>query len=236
MKKTYLLVLFLAASTQLFAQRYIDFETVVFSPVNGDPIASNHSFTLGYYWINHGPDSIMAGDTALAQFYIDTVMMSQGQYLFGVTVRPGDSVTIQVPFTVDVPDSLLGMGSFCVNSIMQGMGTTIIDTNQSNNKSCADSLIFMEHGLAISPDPGRAQLQVYPVPASDNLLFAYSSNYSGAISIRICDLMGRSLVETAQICRQGGNKLNIASLPPGNYIYSVLINGSTYKGIFRVSR
>jgi spore germination protein YaaH len=77
----------------------------------------------------------------------------------------------------------------------------------------------------IEPKPQKS-LTVYPNPFSNRLTVDIESKYNQSIVLKLTDIRGRSVFQSAEKLRPGKNQINLSflklSLPPGYYVLTVL--------------
>ncbi|MBL4658134.1 MAG: T9SS type A sorting domain-containing protein [Flavobacteriales bacterium] len=76
-------------------------------------------------------------------------------------------------------------------------------------------------------------INIYPVPAVDNMMAIVLSAFETGISFQILDLTGRKVVNVDFVVQEGLNEisLDVSSLASGNYMLSLTTDSGMYKAI-----
>jgi hypothetical protein len=90
---------------------------------------------------------------------------------------------------------------------------------------------YGEEPNVVLPQENTSNIQVYPNPFNNELVFDLTEKSNNAI-IRICDITGRVVFENTNAQTNSSNQVHInsAQISSGLYIYTVSSNGSSYSG------
>jgi hypothetical protein len=115
---------------------------------------------------------------------------------------------------IDICDAGHPAGGFDANAGGNVASTTTYCT-------CANNCMTV--GLKEIAASGISALKLYPNPASDHVILAYSNNSKGNVSVTVKDMMGRIVLTKTQESYTGTNELevNTGSLAEGTYILSL---------------
>jgi len=195
---------------------------------------------------NMGPDSLKTTDTmafflVLWDPYINNYNYStNGVITWGNHMAIGDSITFyDTSGTLVIPtyhwihpsDSTANL---CLNvfGISGGSDSIKLDTATAS-LACIPVTYLDIHQQAIA----KNGLKLYPNPAKTELNFDINLNKSGDLSIRILDMLGRTVItENAGMSNAGSHKitLNTGSLNDGIYIYQVIVGSEATTGRFNI--
>jgi len=230
MKRIFTLTCLLFVFTT-FAQRSSDFKVVLVSPANNQYIPVSTTFSLGVKIINQGSDTLRAGDSIKVEMIWNGYPMTftnNNQTLpyvlrDGYTIVPGDSVTLS--FQMAFANTTGTTSSFCVTASPYNTAQPISDPNPGDNESC----VTIVHDVTSVPTMSDASPRVYPVPARNVLFFR---GLSGTPAIAIYDGTGK-LVRSQAVTTSGNNcSMDIHTLAPGYYYYSIGKGAEIVKGTF----
>ena len=75
----------------------------------------------------------------------------------------------------------------------------------------------------------RESIRVYPNPAKDYIEVDIEAERFSSSEIELFDMQGR-MVKRAKLAGRQGNRIDVSSLPPGAYTYSVTLNEKAFSG------
>jgi chitinase len=103
----------------------------------------------------------------------------------------------------------------------------------------ADTLnaVFCQNPTLSTNDPlPQHSIEVFPVPASDQLNISGLTSTSGNVMIRILDLSGRTVMEESRTVNNGNSQLNISDLSTGTYFLQVIAEGNSIAKKFTIQK
>jgi hypothetical protein len=250
MKKIYLsLVALLAMAASALAQKTVDIQVILNAPSANTVVNCNDSFPISYSFVNHGPDKLVTGDslnfkdpeaeeqsgwyTVLENDFNmgDTILIYEGNTHMNITKtlynEAGDTMLVG-PFA---------NGKYIYYALSYTDSSVYIDPVMTNNISGA----IIEVNCQTSTDDitkGTA-LNVFPNPAQNEMNFTFDITTANNATVRIMDLMGRTLV-TKDFGKQavGTNNFTLDVTTLSNGVYYVELASGDIRGIskFTVSK
>ncbi len=125
--------------------------------------------------------------------------------------------TYRFAFNGVLPD-FRGMKITQDGSIIIAVGTILIKYHPNG----LSSLTNIETGE-------RESIRVYPNPAKDYIEVDIEAERFSSSEIELFDMQGR-MVKRAKLAGKKGNRIDVSSLPPGAYTYSVSLNEKAFSG------
>ncbi len=131
-------------------------------------------------------------------------------------------------------------GNF-TTSIVTGLtaGTYMICITDSNSCVKCDSVIVLEPGTSTSEIKNNSPLYVYPNPAGDYAVFAFVTNESQSVSVKIFDVTGKLVQTVVDGNLDSGEHLfrvETTELVPGVYFYTYTNAKSRKTGTLVISK
>jgi len=248
-KSRLLLTALLALSAAgAFAQRSIDMEVIIDSPRNGATYQVGENVPLVVSIINHGPDSVRAGDSLymlLPDLSVALIAVAQVAPI-GYTIR----VEFSRPFSYPA-----GINSMCVTLFddpttqVGGMGYPAVtvsykDPNPANNQACATITIVNSAPPAsirtTALNAATATLKLFPNPATSGVALVSDMGQSEAVAVSIRDITGRVVLhrnyDRVQVNDQNPLELNISGLHPGLYFVELQAGSKRSVGKLMIRR
>lgn len=110
---------------------------------------------------------------------------------------------------------------------------TVFDTTSCPSTAIADTTITTTIGL--EENALSRSLEVYPIPADDELMVTFDRQSPSEISIRLMDMSGRLIMELseASLERVSSNILDVSRLAPG--MYALEIESGELKALRKVT-
>lgn len=226
MKKILLLVAVIATAFTLNAQRTVDIEVTLTSPVNGDPIRAGKNFDLTFTVKNNGPDIIKATDT-IATFLVlgNSIQTNTGSAnVAGADILKDSSVTFtRTGFNVSGGSS--GNLSVCALAVLvqrSGADTVVDNIPGGNNVSCAITTYSVGLGEELSSN--KLSASSYPNPVSNEGVITYTLVNSEDVSVKIFDMAGRMVANVFEGKQDAGEqavKFDASNLESGIYFYQL---------------
>lgn len=246
MKKIYTIIaaaMFSAAAVN--AQRLIDIQTTMTTPVAGATVTSGQQITINAVVRNVGTTTFRTDDTILYGYAIDGNLISftSGTQTFttffktGKQLLPNDTMQLNRSFTLEFASTLNGSHSLCVVALPDnGSADSVKDNVTTNNSGCA-TVNFVGGTTSISgisaSESRNVVTNVYPTPASNTANIDINLSGNASVSVKVTDLVGRTMfVANKGNMKKGAHTLNIntESLPTGIYIYQVIMNDQVSSG------
>jgi hypothetical protein len=220
--------------TGAFAQRHCDIRLVAAAPADNTTINCKDSFTLGYIFVNNGPDMVMTTDT---MFVIDGESAPNSQWTFAVTSNKavGDTAIIYIGKShKNMTQTLINAagtafvnapfanGSYLYPILFRGFKDTLAvkDTALGNNGATPKFNINCTTGIdELTGGFPKSSLNIYPNPAATEVRMKYTFANENA-TVRITDIAGRVLLTKDYGKQSTGEKelsLDVSSLQNGIY-------------------
>lgn len=241
MKRIYMalaLVAGLAAGAN--AQRHCDIKLVAAAPGNNDIINCKDSFTMGYIFINNGPDMVMTTDTMTV---IDGEAAPNSSWIFFTTSNKGvgDTVIRYVGRShKNMTQTLLNSaGTALVNApfangdyhypiIFRGFTDTLVvkDMDPTNNGTTPKITINCTTGIdELLGGTPKSTLNIYPNPASSEVKIKHTLTENDHATVRVTDITGRQLMIKDFGKQTAGDKeftLDVSLLQNGFYYVELI--------------
>lgn len=215
-------------STSVNAQlRSINMELLLQAPLQNEMYKQGDTVSLEFYIKSHGPDELVIGDTVF-------ILMPNGagqRYTLNNNVGIGDSIklfeggmtlNVDETTTLDVCVEVIGdpnNSNILIDDVP--VQVTYSDPNPGNNRVCHTITIESDDPSAIdrTTEGGNMALQFYPNPATDRIFVPLNATMGEAVSIRLIDLAGRTVMEKSTKA-YGKKELSIPvfGLSPGLYL------------------
>lgn len=251
MKKLHLILAGFLLIANAQAQRAIDLEVSLLSPVANTTITASTPFNVSAVIKNVDTTTFRATDTVVYFFMVDTTVLqfSNGTQTFSAFVKSGvelnqnDTMMINVNLSINYPTTLAGSRSFCMAGfVVNRSADSVSEVSMLNNVSCASVTLadittdVRELTAALN---NHAVVNVFPVPANDRINFDLSLSENADVTLKIIDLTGRTVAE-AQRGKMGKGRhtvtVHTADLATGVYIYQVRMNDEVTSGKLSVRR
>jgi hypothetical protein len=239
MKRIYTTAALLGALvTGAFAQRHCDIELIAAAPANNTTINCTDSFTLGYFFINSGPDMVLTTDT---MFVIDGEA-DGGSWVFSLTANAnvGDTVIAYVGQShKNMTKTLINSagtafvtapfanGTYKYPIIFNGFKDTVAvkDTVEANDGVTPTFIINCTTGIdELTGGLPKSSLNIYPNPAATEVRMKYTFANESA-TVRVTDITGRVLLTKVYGKQSAGEKelsLDISSLQNGIFYIELI--------------
>lgn len=256
MKKT----LFLAAAalglaTAANAQRNLDLEWILRVPNNDSGVPSlpcNDSFQVAFTIVNHGPESLVVGDT----LWYQAPWTDQGRVsglIIQSTVAAHDTVGTVVRTThknetkslIDPTSGSLVYGNFAnqqyayyiLGETISGVNGREADLNDTTDFSFA-MIEYTCNGSTSVNELAKTTLNVYPNPANSSINFTHNFNKATEATVKVLDLMGRTVIVENYDVNAGSKNFNIDVTGLANGSYFVELTTAEERGVtkFTVSK
>ncbi|RYE24381.1 MAG: T9SS type A sorting domain-containing protein [Sphingobacteriales bacterium] len=242
MKRIYLMMAAVVGLTSAAnAQRSCDLEMLDGNPVGHSVVAASadedgtSQFAgndFNYSFVNHGPDQILAGDTAL---YITWWGSFRGVYF------TADETTLNTPLGAGPlanlglnynEDNITESGSEVINLcdslwLIDNTNTVVPDPVIANNKFCADITINYWL-LGVAGIVNENKMELYPNPAANSLNMNYFFNQAKAANVVIRDVVGKVVMTQNLGTNLNGKQsfhFDLNSLTNGVYMMDVNVDG-----------
>ena len=227
--------------TGAFAKRSCDIKLVAAAPAANTAINCKDSFTLGYIFVNNGPDVLMTTDT---MFVIDGEAAANSRWVFALSsnANVGDTVIYYVgkshknmthtlinsAGTAYVNDPFAN-GTYKYPIIFDGFKdtTAVGDPDATNDGTTPTITINCTTGIdELADGQSNNSLNIYPNPAgaSDQVYMKFTFANEKA-AVRVTDIAGRVII-SKDYGKQGiGEKelpLDISSLQNGMYYVEII--------------
>lgn len=242
MKKLFTLIAVISAFTYgAHAQRTIDLESLramSSDTIYIDSVWTQPSVIIQMGFVNHGPDSIVAGDslkfrTPYGSFY----------YVFDTMWAINDTIAFPADTFRFTDGPATGDMNWCdsayVVDFTPGVGP-INDADLSNNKNCTTIYILNNNGTGIfTPSIKSEAISIYPNPTSDDINFEYNFDKVATATVRVIDLLGRTVITKDYGTQNVGNSkftINVADLPNGLYTLEMVTDGKRAVSKFNVNK
>jgi hypothetical protein len=247
MKKLLLIITVISSVFAANAQRNIDWS--VDEVIGLDTIYSGAQSTplpIHFVTKNLGPDTAFAGDSVLFQYVLSAgnqiiaAYPNSTSYLVIIltdTLLPNDTMHITRNVVVQLKvNASVTVQSTVISLIVNRPGLPFETTTTNNAKAKATTWMNEQRwpvGLAEELAAAANSVQVYPVPANDQLTI--NIDYNKASSVNVMDITGK-LIETAPVT-MGEARIDVNNYKGGVYFYQIKdVNGSSVKsGKFTVS-
>jgi hypothetical protein len=112
-------------------------------------------------------------------------------------------------------------------------GTVLYTATHGRGMFCSKSMAT-KWPTKISEVTKNTSLNVYPNPATDNVVIDFNAASSTTAAIQVLSNNGRIMYQTSAHLDQGGNKVNLntSNFAPGFYIISMVVNGERVSKTF----
>lgn len=206
-------------------QREVNLEIHIDEPANGGIYQSGEAFPLTVSITNHGPDELVEGDSLF-------VILPSGEPTWGSLPNdiPVDSnfVLFSNELTMPVVESTTNL-ELCVqladdptNQItLSGspISVSYIDPVPDNNLVCHTLTVEAAPSSIADKDLSVKTLQIYPNPASQVVQIPVDQHSIAAMTIRIQDISGRTVLSQHFDPKAGKSvEVNVQQLPEGMYM------------------
>lgn len=248
MKKTYLLLLlFIAFTIHINAQRKIDLSIRVTRVLPGDTIQPYQTFrfdaTTGYYFVftveNIGPDSLVTGDTIFFK-----TSWSNTNFYFPVypSLRKGDVAQMSLDTGQGYLYSNSGYIKFlprpgasykqldtviwCNTTwLVTPSGNPAIDPDLSNNYRCSPPVVTESIPINVKEVQPFSEFKLYPNPAFDKLHCVFSGSQSKISYILLRNSIGGEVCRDVLMGASGKQQcdIDVSNLSRGLYIVELHI-------------
>lgn len=94
-------------------------------------------------------------------------------------------------------------------------------TPTNNDYLYVDNLAFSGTAAGISENHFDANISVYPNPASENLTLDLSVLKDKTVTVNVIDMTGKQILSFDKMTVNTKNKVDVSSLPVGNYVLNV---------------
>lgn len=262
MKKIYLIASLLVMGFAANAQRNIQLQVRIDTPVTSFNIVTGSTVTPVYTITNLGPDTLRLSDTLKFQDSgIDTMSVinvwpTANIPMGGSVKMSGASLTLlKVPFA-DLSAFFPITGSIAkrltppfanntkyawyawVRSISPKAGAGTITFNVTGSLDTAHVWINKSTGLAEFANNKIESINTYPNPATTQLSFEYNFTTNEHATATILDLMGRTVFVKEYDNNTGNQKfdLDINALSNGAYILQFMVGDKTMMNKFTVQK
>jgi hypothetical protein len=227
--------------TGAFAQRHCDIRLVAAAPADNTTINCTDSFTLGYFFVNNGPDMVMTTDT---MFVIDGEAAANSQWIFSITSNKGVGDTVigyvgksHKNMTTTLINSAgtafvnppFANGAYLYPILFRGFKDTLAakDTALANNGATPKFNINCTTGIdELTGGLPKSSLNIYPNPAATEVRMKYTFANENATA-RVTDITGRVLLTKDYGKQTIGEKelsLDISSLQNGIYYIELIMD------------
>ena len=244
MKRFYLLTtLLIGLSTSAFAQRYIDLEVSVAYPQNVTVISidendgNQSAAAAGNDFIctvkNNGPDDCVGDDSIVVRTWWNTQLQFISTNISTGPLKNGESKTfsfdnIVLNYTAAIPKSGSAMHKACDSAFLVDFDYEAIEDKKTDNNAPCSNITFNYWYLNIdNVVADNKPMTVFPNPATSvlNVLHTFRNTQSADIVVR--DMMGR-IVHSRNLGKNLDGeqlfKIDISSIPAGNYIVELLMD------------
>lgn len=232
-----------------YAQRTIDVEVLLYPPqtTEGTMIetitncSAADSFLFGYDIVNHGPDNIVAGDSLFIQDPESQSSTNVWVFVVEEDINAGDTSTLYVAMShydmtnvlytsdgenISPADAPFADGEYVYAVIfdrVSGADGDVEDPVTENN--IAGALITMQactSGIGALTGLDKANLTIFPNPATNMVNVAYDFTTTTTAAIRISDVTGR-VVLNQELGKQtpGAQQFSVDVNALNNGIYSI---------------
>lgn len=245
MNKTKLFTLMALMTANLCsAQRNINMEAVLETPLNGSTWTNGTEVPLTLKLINNGPDNLVAGDTLFLLPNISGVNVQMvtltGPMDNGASGVVFDgTINLQVastPLTTDLCFKILDPNS---SGLLIGNNPVTVSYNDhdtTNNTACA-SITFVSDTSGtgiIHADVASVPLTIYPNPANDKIIFAVTVQHTTAARVSVSDRTGR-VIKTHDFGivlagKQTELNFDATDLPAGMYFVTLYAGERSFVG------
>ncbi len=246
MKKILLSILLAAATTGVYAQRMIDLEVTMTTPVNGTVVDGTKDFNLKVTVKNLGPETIKTTDTLAIGFTLDNSTTLESCIINGTTaqsflspvtsaIAPNATASINVNMKfANAPSN--GSHPFCVLALIRNSSADSVKDNAlTNNQSCANITVAPTSVASIGTG---AMGNVYPNPAVDVAHVDVEMYTAAPVVLTLTDFSGRVIRKENKGLMQPGKatlQLNVTDVPAGSYIYHISVGDGLQHGKLTVA-
>lgn len=213
------------------------------TPNTSFTLPCNDSFTVNLQIVNHGPDPVEAGDSLLfAAPWSETgyvaVIVADTTYLAGDTIinetyndHVNDIERLYEASSGQAKYKPFNDGEYIYAFLAAGVqnGVEHSDTITDNNETGA--LVTLTCGNSSINDLAKTTLNVYPNPASTSLNFTHNFNKTTAATVKVLDLMGRTVLVEQYDVNAGSKNFNIDVTGLANGSYFVELTTSEERGV-----
>lgn len=243
MKKIYTLIALLGCCTAANAQRLVDLQVTLTSPVTGNTITSAQSTNINGVIRNVGTTVLKATDTVLMGYFIDGTQVGSTYFKTNRLMNPNDTFQFNNGVTLTFPAASNGAHSLCLVAVPTNRtADSVRDNVTANNQGCAN-LTFAGGSTSVQTISvsltGNAVVNTYPMPAHSEVSFDLNLGSNSQVAVRIMDLAGRVVLsENRGMMAKGAQtiRLSTASLGVGLYLYQVIMDGAVSGGKLVISR
>jgi hypothetical protein len=180
------------------AQRMVDTETTLITPVNGAIITDKSPFQITFSVKNAGPDTIKAQDSLLIGLTLDgsTIGGTTQLLIFNNSLLPDSSITLNYPssFSLNFGAQAHGSRTFCAfATVFNRSADSIVDGNNTNNLGCASVTLQGGDPASIGEinDMVASEITTYPNPASNNVNVSFRLEKSEPVVIKLTNIQGK---------------------------------------------
>lgn len=260
MKKIYLIAMLFLMGFAANAQRNIQLQVSVDTPVTAFNIITGSTVVPVYRVLNIGPDTLRSTDTLAFQHPgLDTNSIiniwATANIPAGSAVKmSGVSLTIlQTPFA-GIKTMFTATGAFArilppymnntkyawygwVRGITPKSGTGTITFNAVGSIDTAHIWINKSTGVVEFTASEKA-IQLFPNPAVSTINFDYTFTTNKSATVSIVDVAGRTVMSKDYENQSGTQRFtfDVASLQSGNYFLNFVVGGKTISNKFTVGK
>jgi len=197
-----------------------------FGPARGSALPCTESFPIAITLINEGPDAIQPGDTL---YY-----MHPKEYVYDVmqaAVAPGDTIgTISYNMTAAEIEYYASGNSIYDkatrpisnnDSIGLPFGGRVTNTDIITTQSFYAVTVYYACGTTSINDFTKTQLGIFPNPAKNQITVNFDATATEG-SIRVFDVMGRTIITQNVSKNTSAYTLDISSLNNGSYFVELV--------------
>lgn len=244
------ILLFLATTVLVHAQRYADLRITAVSPANGTIIANDDSAVVKITLGTAGPDTLLATDTTyLSGSLLALPDTSEQIQVYGFSFPPGAMATLQLPGIGVIRNNRMATSDttmvLCVrivtgNLLNPPVHTDLLDTIPANNERCVTITLKGKPVLDIPAAASRQPaLAISPNPASDLVAIGVDAPAGIPLTVTLSDISGRKLSSQEYGSARNGRtsvQMDVSRLQPGIYLTMVRAGTQTSTGKLVIRR
>ena len=152
-------------------------------------------------------------------WYFDTLAVDLSDTAF-IILNAGDKASIEIPF--EKLDSLMNLYQVAYLDTLEAQWTVkaVYSGGEQYAMNTFKCIIVRAHPLGIESFNDQTKLQIYPNPASDQVVIAWNSEIQPE-SISISDVSGKLIAQHSVTSKGSSMLLDIGNYDPGNFVVTL---------------
>lgn len=244
------MLLILATTALVHAQRYADLRITALSPANGTVIANGDTAVVKITLTTAGPDTLLATDTTYLSGSLLTLPDTSEQIkVYGFAFPPGAMATLQLQGIGVIRNNRTATTDttmvLCIrivtgNLLNPPVPAALLDTIPANNERCI-TITFKGKPVLDIPAAAdqRSALAISPNPARDFVNISVDAPAAVPLTVTLSDISGRKLTSREYGSTRNGRtsvQMDVSRLQPGIYLTTVQAGTQTSTGKLMICR